>query len=390
MNIAEDVIDLHGNKVIDRGCVKKEEKIAFLHMFRGIGALLVVWSHWGDVFFGRNSAAAQLCFFREIHFEKLPGLLCITQDLHLIGIDLGMIGVAFFFLISGFLISKSLKKYKGWRFLTQRMWRLYPTYAVGLLFSCATLYICAKYNGIDSSSSLNFKNYVLNLSLFRDWFGTPTIDGINWTMECDVKFYLLCVFIVWISNLYNEKLIFSLLGIGTLVNYLTTGIYGIMLTKAVYLYRFFLIINGAMPFICIMFIGVSIYNHYCNKWTSKKLGASIFVLGIMFGINCWLSYRGLFGSFLISYGISLSVFVLSYYNRQKFREIRFIKHCGDISFSLYLVHGVAGYVIMSFLFSYQNNIYLVLFETMVIITIVAESLHFGVEKPILNLSRKNG
>lgn len=373
---------------MNRECAQKDEKIVFLHMLRGIGALLVVWSHWGDVFFGRNLAAAQLCFFPEIHFEKLPRLLRITQDLHIVGIDSGMIGVAFFFLISGFLISKSLKKNKGWQFLIKRMWRIYPTYAVGLLFSCVVLYMCAKHNGIDSSASLNIRNYILNLSLFRDWFGTPTIDGINWTMECDVKFYLLCVFIVWLSNLHNEKLIFSLLGAGTLVSYLTTGIYGIMLTKSVYLYRFFLIINGAMPFLCIMFMGISIYNHYCNVWSSEKLRISILVLEVMFGINCWLSYRGLFGSFLISYGISLIVFLLCYDNRDKIRTVKFIKHCADISFSVYLVHGVAGYVIMSFLFSYQDSIYLILFETLFVITLVAEVLHFCVEKPILNFSRK--
>jgi peptidoglycan/LPS O-acetylase OafA/YrhL len=79
-----------------------------------------------------------------------PAALCVVAS-HLLGNLfpnwpfemqlLGKLGVAVFFLVSGFVIPISLTKYDTGAFLIARVLRIYPTYAVALTITLASIWM---------------------------------------------------------------------------------------------------------------------------------------------------------------------------------------------------------------------------------------------------------
>ena len=66
------------------------------------------------------------------------------------------------------------------RFLVQRAFRLYPTYAVGLGLTCGIVALYAATH--DVPFKIRWNTYLENASLCRDWFKGDDIDGIVWTV----------------------------------------------------------------------------------------------------------------------------------------------------------------------------------------------------------------
>lgn len=221
-----------------------DEKLVFIHMLRGLAVLIVIYCHLGEMFWLDQATCSSLGFFKAQKFMKVPFWVTISARVENAGLNLGMLGVGIFFLISGFLIPASLKKHGCGKFLKGRIARLYPTYAVALFITLLVLWRSAIFADVPYeiwSGTLNIGTYLKNLSLFRDWFWVGSIDAINWTMECDVKFYLICCYIAWVSSLENDKLLITTMGAGTLVNYLSHGILNGLNESVFYLYKFFIL-----------------------------------------------------------------------------------------------------------------------------------------------------
>lgn len=152
----------------------KNDRIWFCDELRGFSAFIVMFSHF------------------TIGFNSLHGYLFNPNDsidifpewfLKYLFVD-GALGVAIFFLISGFIIPFSLQKKSSLTFLIARAIRIYPVYIVSAFLTMLLGFIF--YNW-DYRSILLF---LKSITLFRDWIGGPAIDGVLWTLEIEVKFYL--------------------------------------------------------------------------------------------------------------------------------------------------------------------------------------------------------
>lgn len=371
---------------------RTDDKILFIHMLRGVSVLIVLYCHLGEMFWLDQTTCSQIGFFEPNNFSRIPVWASIGSRIEKTGINFGMLGVAIFFLISGFLIPASIKKYGCKDFLKGRIIRLYPMYAVVLLITCLVLWRSAIFSDIPPeiwTNTLNLGNYFKNLSLFRDWFWVGTLDAVNWTMECDMKFYLLCTYIAWVASIENEKVIISIMGAGTLVNYLVCGILDDLRVTLFYLYKFFYIIGISMPYLCIMFIGVSFYYYYKKVWDKKKFLGTVLSFGIMMILNFKWSQPNAMLSYCISYGTAILIFTCAFIKREKVPNIKFIRFCAEISFPLYLIHGATGYALMNYLFKIQNNVYLAFIETIAIVFAAATFLHYRVEIPLRQIKFTN-
>jgi peptidoglycan/LPS O-acetylase OafA/YrhL len=129
-------------------------------------------------------------------FLRGPAALCVLIA-HIVGnvmdwppsmFFLGQLGVAVFFLVSGFVISISLTKYNIQGFLLARILRIYPTYAVALTVTL----VCAWILG-DQPLGTDVTRYIANYLIASDLLGTDTYDKIVWTLEIELHFYLLCI-----------------------------------------------------------------------------------------------------------------------------------------------------------------------------------------------------
>lgn len=360
---------------------KKTEKIWFAHLLRGIACLIVVYAHLGEMFWRSNQLSSQISFSRPVNIDHHLPHLYLTDWLYKYHFNFGSFGVGLFFLVSGFVIPISIEKLKSGKFIFRRIFRIYPTYFVGLSLTFLVLFMSAKFSNIDFIYTI--KDFFKNASLFRDWFWVASIDNVNWTLENEIKFYLLCAFLAWISNLRNPKTLTITIGILSVISYSVSGTLDFLISNNLMpLYKMFFIISNSTPFLTFMFIGTCIYNLYKQYWDKRTFFSVVIFLFIAFSFNTNNAFGKLsLIGFLVNYSLALIVFYSLFLLKDKIQRNRVLDFFANISYPMYIIHGVSGYALISFLYQYQPYPYLVLLEVLVIITIFSYALHVLIENP---------
>lgn len=121
-----------------------------------------------------------LVFFS--HLTVLP----IHKDLLFI---IGRIGVAGFFLISGFLAVTSLERRKMKQFLLNRFLRIYPIYWILLVM---TFFL---------TEGHTLKELVCNFTLFEEFVGYDAMIGSSWMLPIMIIYFLLLLLVKKYPNM---------------------------------------------------------------------------------------------------------------------------------------------------------------------------------------------
>lgn len=96
--------------------VVNSNKLAFIDNLRALATMFVLMWHFGFVFWYRNAAVADLCHIDERAniVQTVPKIYDdIANTFFKLNLDFGMMGVAIFFLISGFIIPYSVRNMGG-------------------------------------------------------------------------------------------------------------------------------------------------------------------------------------------------------------------------------------------------------------------------------------
>jgi peptidoglycan/LPS O-acetylase OafA/YrhL len=365
---------------------KDSDRIWFAHMLRAIAVLGVMFEHYCDVFINQNSAAAALSLAHPVTFESEQLLTRLTGWIHAFGFNTGTWGVALFFLISGFVIPISIECLGSKQFVIRRFFRVYPPYAIGLLLTVLCIAIYAAYNGILFPYTL--KDYLVNATLLRDWFGTTSIDAVNWTLELEIKFYILCAFLAWVSNLRSLKTVIVTAVALLLFTVAAVSIYGFLSSNAPVLYRVIYTASNATPYLIFMFIGTGFYNFYTRYWTRRSFVrmtiflVCLFILDTSYALDSVLIFGTLF-TFLSAFG----VFSICFYLRDKIAYSKPLDFIATISYPLYIIHGVNGYVLLNFLVTHNVSLYLAILITVVVMIVAAYAFHRIIELPSNKLGK---
>ena len=139
----------------------------FLDAIRGLAAVLVAVQHGSEMLrlpLGRSGAV----------------------------MNLGETGVVAFFLVSGFIIPRSLERHGSLKaFWVGRAFRLYPAYWISL--AGALLLIAVGRSGSPFQALAHPGLAVLaNVAMLQRVFGVPQALGVYWTLSLELVFYLLC------------------------------------------------------------------------------------------------------------------------------------------------------------------------------------------------------
>src|SRR5262249_17779929 len=113
------------------GCAVR--RLWFAQGLRAVACLLVVVAHYFEAFLQSHQTTASLALFPPLTELPTPGFLRAFPWLATHGFPFGGVGVALFFLVSGFVIPFSLQKNSLGGFFVRRFFRLYPTLWVALL-----------------------------------------------------------------------------------------------------------------------------------------------------------------------------------------------------------------------------------------------------------------
>ncbi len=185
-----------------------------IHALRGIAAMGVVLFHLS------GNLAPELN-------ELLPNVINVL-------FSYGYLGVPVFFVISGFVISYSMRsakitgKYIG-NFIVRRSIRLDITYWASILLALVLLIIKNKVTGSEENLP-SFVEIILHMFYLQELVQLdPVISVVYWTLCLEVQFYLFFIVLLWsaqkVSASYNVVL--------TLLISLSLGIYSLFLDLGV-------------------------------------------------------------------------------------------------------------------------------------------------------------
>lgn len=360
----------------------KPARVEFANTLRGLAALSVLITHYFGVFWTDRESVSQLTNAPLLSFKTQAVPSYISALHHFVLFNWGTFGVALFFLISGFVIPFSLLKLDWRAFAINRFFRLVPTYIVGFTITLLAIFLCSIY--FNKTFPYQSKEMIVHyLPGLRDLFHYKSIDGIIWTLEIEVKFYIICALIARLFQAGSFKVFFIpiFLGISALCISALGPIQGIFF-RLTFGYLF------VSQYIIFMFIGV-VFHYLYRKL--MRIETAVFLISIFFLFFSFIRQGELFktaSTLTSSYAFGLLLFAFAFANPSFFRSNRLFDFLADISYPLYVIHGVAGYVSLRLLLETGFNPGISLLIVTSAVMLFSIIIHEYVELPAQILGKK--
>ncbi len=313
----------------------QKSRIATLDSLRGLAILLVLLAHY---------LAPRLDY-------SGPGYLVST---------FGGGGVLLFFILSGYLITKTRQNLDAGTFLARRLWKLFPAYLGACFLAIFLIYLTGK-------SLPSLRELACNFTMTQDVFGQPMFSTVFWTLLIEIKFYfLMALFGTLIPMIPSSVVVLFFFSCNALL-YFTYG-------------------RGSnlLGFFPVFFIGVAMYRLESKGWKIKESWDLIAVT--------FLTSTGIL-LFQIENHISNAIFCILWaaigilVMKLKWQSV-LLNKLGKISYSLYLYHTILGYFLFNWIRLYFHVNSWVALVLAIPIVLLASNLSFCiVESPCVSLGR---
>jgi peptidoglycan/LPS O-acetylase OafA/YrhL len=289
-------------------------RLSFADGLRGIAALWVVLFHLAE---GQ-------------HIENVKKIIPIFA--YNIFFDWGHLGVAIFFVLSGFVMALNAQKIKfdstnAFRFVIRRLKRLAPPYYFAIAFTLILLFIKSKalHLSIDPPS---IGNVVQHIFFVQDFFGTPQINIVFWTLCVEIQFYIVFAVLLWFADLMEKR--FDILFARNLV--IMAACFVALLWPLKIMSTVFWQ-GGFIGFWYSFLAGVMV----CWAWLNKGMLLNASIAYCLTLLVIGLAYRE---SFVIVAALTANLIMFTGIKQKMHRWLNWpiLQWLGLISYSLYLLH----------------------------------------------------
>lgn len=356
---------------------KQENRLGTLDALRGFAALFVVWAHSVEYF---------------SHFVKpgeSPGILFdIVQ-----AIDPGRIGVVCFFLISGFIIPSSFRGLgaKPLReFATKRFFRLYPAYWLALFLA---IYV----DDVTRNLVYDTPRIVANLTMIQNILNFEHIQGLSWTLQVELIFYVLCAALYAFGFLGRSRHILVILtaslGLFAIANGLGGKLHLINKFNKELFYT---------PYLLAVMLCGSLFRIWFDSGSKKDLWPIVVGFALVFSVPVAAFSAEMIAHvrivedssrFLWSHLIGFALFLVAL--NVKVAWGKGFLHMGAISYSIYLFHPPVMHVV-GYLTAESGSAFLAYFDTIgsrmcwvtLFTVLLADIVYRAVERPFNKLPRR--
>ncbi len=366
------------------------KRIVFLDSLRAIAVLLVLWGHVFLV--GINDPTTVGFWVPDVktwaygpttEHDNINSAIAMWLVLKL-KLGVGGMGVSLFFMISGFVILRTIDRTKPILFLVQRLFRIIPTclFCVVLVTAATYAYCIAK--GVPSPH--NFGSVFASI-FAANYFNSslPTIP-VLWTLEIEMIFYVLMAVAAAIFNRlgFKELILLSVLCL-TFV-----AAYSFPLSEAKAKLDMARHFSAIFVHISYMMIGAIIYRAYDER---KKLkGALLTLAGVAIYVTAYNSYlkaTGMaIGSDLPSSGAALIIFIVGLFFGMHGKIFTPLHWVASVSYPLYLLHIPLAWGAYYILASTGLGMYTSAILATLFVLFLAWCVHRTIELPSQQLGKK--
>ena len=274
-------------------------------------------------------------------------------------------GVYLFFLVSGYCMGSTQSNQNSFgrpqNFLIKRVARLYPAFWLSIF-----LYVLL----VPGNTATNV---LKNMTMFPRLFGGEYINSVFWTLEIELIYYLFLFFVCLLKKGNNFFLLNSSLLICLMLSLMAAIIqvaklgdppYKIFLFFSLFLYGNIRFIRGAR----------------FNFWNCFVYLSTIFLITFLIynktDLNSKLTLAQAFGEFFVP------VIIFEITLKYKILKIKFLELVGLISYSVYLFHMPAIFILQKYsIFRYETLIFSVLALTLTLL--ISSLVYLVIEFPII-------
>lgn len=327
-------------------------RIKELDAFRGLAALSVVLYHYTSIYSKNFDIASPLYF------------------------AYGWLGVPFFFILSGFVITLTIERCdSGWQFLKKRFVRLYPTFWICVLITLGIIAI-TKSQSVHPMFDRPTIDILFNFTMFHELFKFHHVDGAYWSLLPELLFYLLMAFLFIIKK--TEKVL----------------LYNGILLGICFIHYFFPIpiISRLLDlhYVLLFMIGICFYRIYTREDKAPLYLHILIIANLILGIYLYGIVRphlDILVVFITFPAIVLFFYIFVYVKFKIFGANKFLLFLGFISYPLYLVHQIVGYIFMLSLDAYLPRVLSISITTSLAIGI-ASVIAYILEPPCKRVIKK--
>ena len=351
---------------IDR--VQAKERFCFVDALRGIAALAVVLFHASEG-------------------HHIPQLIAVLPRWITEIVGHGNLGVALFFVVSGFVIAHSIYSNRvtfsfAGRFMLRRSLRLDPPYWAAIILAIGFAFLSAKIVPGKPLPDVTTGQVVAHVLYLQEILGYPEINTVFWTLCLEVQYYLIYVVLLAVTRNnpdapYQGKPTIAVIGAAALLSLLwPTGV----------------IQNGLwpgsfLPFWHSFLLGVVAY----WSWRNRTL------IPLFIGFTLVIAVSAIFtnnGFSLVSAMAAICLWCAAV-TGQIVKSLRWswLQFLGKISYSLYLTHNPitgasfrAGFMLTGDTLVWEAFWWIV---SLACCIIFAEAMWRLIEAPSIRLARRN-
>ncbi|MEN3316529.1 MAG: hypothetical protein V7605_2763 [Acidimicrobiaceae bacterium] len=367
------------------------QRVWFAQALRGLACLIVVVEHLGHDYFATPGVVSLLAFTPPDKRLVIPSPALQTSVfgwLDKVHLWPGAFGVALFFLISGFVIPFSLERNTIGGFFIRRFFRLYPTLWTAIGITLAVLAVQAWFLG--AAFPYHGDTIASSGGLVGVYLGKAWVDPVYWTLAIEEIFYAIAALCAWRGVLHRRATVVLVAAALTTVCVTVGPPDPTTSVPPLWYLRTHLARNSG--FVVFILIGLVFHEHYRGTW---RTGSSLATGAGLIGLFTICLYNGPFPGnqaaiFLVSTMSALVVFTLLYMVRDLVPYLRPLDWLADVSYPLYLVHTIIGWILMRVFFRYFASYAVVVPLTMAIVIALAAVVHRYVEVPTNRLGRRLG
>ena len=285
----------------------------------------------------------------------------------------GYLGVPFFFMISGFVITLSAEGKSPGAFIKSRFLRLFPAYWAAVILTSLIVILF-------STSSIPITTMLANLTMIHDYFDIKNVDGVYWTLQVELKFYA-CILLLILTNLLTRYRFWLSAWLGLCYLYAFTG-------------EPFFMGKIISPSYSVYFIvGVSVFL-IAYKPVLQKFG----ILTLLFSTPlAYYQAHSQSAGFIFDFvpieqhiaaiTVMMSIIALIYASKiTSFRSYNYSFYVlGSLTYPLYLIHNVAGKILIALFDTHISNVLAATLITIFIVIGCSFAIHKMIENPIVKI-----
>ena len=315
----------------------------------------------------RGLAAVAVMLF---HYTTRYDELFIHREAISFSVAWGYLGVNLFFMISGFVIFMTLDRTRRPSdFVVSRFSRLFPAYWIAV----ALTYVIVSAVGLPGKSVSTFE-FGLNFLMFHSLFGVPSVDGVYWTLEVELLFYLMML-LLWTSGaLRRPRLVIAA--------WLAVSSARVWLPA---------LLGVEIPYVVTQFLILRHIPYFAAGMTTYLM----FKLGLSRDPRDWALLAAVVGTIGVSESPEhvvwamcfIALLVVAVFARPRALTLWPLVWLGAISYPLYLIHENVGWALM--LVGQQAGIppIVSVFGVIAIALGLAAFIHYAVEMPAMRRIR---